>query len=150
MRLRDYEGNVHYVPNGLITTVTNRSRGFAHAVIDIAVGYRASIDTAFDIMRRVAAELKADPAYAPRILQDLDIAGVENWGESGVMLRGRFRVVPLEQWNVRREYLRRLKRAFDEAGIEIPYPHRKIYLAKESEGEMPPPAEASATDTRSG
>jgi small conductance mechanosensitive channel len=150
VRLRDYEGNVHYVPNGLITTVTNRSRGFAHAVIDIGIGYGQDIDAAFEVMRRVAGDLKADPQYAPRILADLEIAGVENWSDSAVMLRSRFKVAPLEQWNVRREYLRRLKKAFDEAGIEIPYPHRKLYLAKESLRELVPPNAASAPDTRPG
>ncbi len=151
VQLRDYEGNVHYVPNGLITTVTNRSRGFAHAVIDVAIGYREDIDTAFEIMRRVAADLKADPAYAPRILAELEIAGVESWVESTVMLRARFKVLPLEQWNVRREYLRRLNRAFDEAHIEIPYPPRKLYVAKESLDEIAPRnAAAAGAETRPG
>jgi small-conductance mechanosensitive channel len=141
VRLRDYEGNVHYVPNSLITTVTNRSRGFAHAVIDVGIGYGDDIDAAFDVMRKVAAELKADPAYATRILQDFEIAGVERFADSAVMLRGRFRVLPLEQWNVRREYLRRLKKAFDAAGIEIPLPHLKIYA-----GAQDGPARASEHD----
>jgi small conductance mechanosensitive channel len=128
VRLRDYEGAVHFVPNGLISTVTNKSRGFAHAVIDIGIGYGDEVDDAFRIMRSVAQELRADPAFAPKILDDLDIAGVENLGDYAVMLRSRFRVVPLEQWNVRREYLRRLKKAFAEAGIDIPSP--RVMLAE--------------------
>jgi len=127
VRLRDYEGSVHYIPNGLITTVTNKSRGFAHAVIDIGIGYGEDLDNVFDLMRKVGAGLRADPAFAPKIMGDLDIAGVEKWGDSAVMVKGRFKTAPLEQWNVRREYLRRLKKAFDAAGIEIPYPHLKIY-----------------------
>jgi moderate conductance mechanosensitive channel len=122
VRLRDYEGSVHFVPNGLISTVTNKSRGFAHAVIDVGIGYDDDTDAAFGIMRSVAKELRGDPQFAPKIMDDLEIAGVENLGEYAVMLRGRFKVVPLEQWNVRREYLRRLKQAFAQAGIEIPYP----------------------------
>ena len=133
VRLRDYEGNVHYVPNSLITTVTNKSRGFAHAVIDIGIGYRQDIEAAFDIMRKVAAELKDDPRYAPKILDALEIAGVENLAESSVMLRARFKVLPLEQWNVRREYLRRLKKAFDGAGLEIPFPALRIYAGSDKE-----------------
>ncbi|MCC7079714.1 MAG: mechanosensitive ion channel family protein [Burkholderiales bacterium] len=131
VRLRDYEGSVHYIPNGLINTVTNKSRGFAHAVIDIGIAYGDDIDTAFEIMRRVGAEMRTDPAFAPRILADFELAGVEKLADSAVMLRGRMKVAPLEQANVRREYLRRIKAAFTEAGIQIPYPHLTVYAGKE-------------------
>lgn len=134
VRLRDYDGNVHYVPNGQITTVTNMSRGFSHAVVDIGIAYRESVDDAFDIMRRVAAEMRDDAVFAPKTLEDLEIAGVERWADSAVQLRWRFRVRPLEQWNVRREYLRRLKRAFDEHGIEIPFPHVTLYAGVNKDG----------------
>ena len=120
VRLRDYEGNVHYIPNGLITSVTNKSRGYAQAVIDVNIGYQASIDDALAAMRSVGTELRADPAFAPRILDDLEIAGVERWVDSALTLRCRFKVTPNEQWNVKREYLRRLKSAFAQAGIVLP------------------------------
>ncbi len=123
VRLRDYDGNVHFIPNGLVTTVTNMSRGFAQSVIDVDVAYREDVDEAFEVMRAVAAELRADTAFAPRILDEIEIAGVEKWVDSAVILRCRFKVAPLEQWAVRREFLRRLKRAFDARGIEIPFPH---------------------------
>ena len=87
VRLRDYEGNVHYVPNGLITTVSNMSRSFAHAVIDVGVAYREDIDQAFAVMREVAAEMRADPTFGPKILDELEIAGVERWADSAVILR---------------------------------------------------------------
>lgn len=147
VRLRDYDGNVHFVPNGLITTVTNMSRGYAQAVMDVGIAYRESIDEAFDVMREVAAGLRADPAYAPKLLEDLEIAGVERWDDSAVILRCRFKVVPLEQWNVRREYLRRLKKAFDARGIEIPYPHLTIYAGVAKDGSAPSlPLRVSGTD----
>jgi small conductance mechanosensitive channel len=129
VRLRDYEGSVHFIPNSLISTVTNKSRGFANAVIDIGIGYGEDLDRVFELMREVAAALRADPAFAPKILGDLEIAGVESWAESSVMLRARLRTMPLEQWNVRREFLRRLKKAFDDSGVEIPFPHLKILNA---------------------
>jgi small-conductance mechanosensitive channel len=97
VRLRDYEGNVHYVPNGLITTVSNMSRSYAHAVIDIGVAYREDVDQAFAVMREVATEMRADPTFGPKILDDLEIAGVERWADSAVILRSRFKVAPLEQ-----------------------------------------------------
>ena len=120
VRLRDYEGNVHYIPNGLITSVTNKSRGYGRAVIDVTIGYQASIDDALAVMRKVGAELRADPAFENRILEDLEIAGVERWVDTALTLRGRFKVAANEQWNVKREYLRRLKSAFAEAGIALP------------------------------
>lgn len=137
VRLRDYDGNVHYIANGLISTVTNMSRGFAQSVIDVGIAYREDVDEAFDVMRGVATSMRADPAFGPRILDDLEIAGVERWADSAVILRCRFKVVPLEQWGVRREFLRRLKRAFDERGIEIPFPHLTIYPGALKDGTAP-------------
>jgi small conductance mechanosensitive channel len=137
VRLRDYDGNVHYIANGLISTVTNMSRGFAQSVIDVGIAYRENVDEAFDVMREVATTMRADPAFGPRILDDLEIAGVERWADSAVVLRCRFKVVPLEQWGVRREFLRRLKRAFDERGIEIPFPHLTIYPGALKDGTAP-------------
>lgn len=137
VRLRDYDGNVHYIANGLISTVTNMSRGFAQSVIDVGVAYREDVDDAFDVMRQVASAMRADPAFGPRILADLEIAGVERWADSAVILRCRFKVAPLEQWGVRREFLRRLKRAFDERGIEIPFPHLTVYPGALKDGTAP-------------
>jgi small conductance mechanosensitive channel len=128
VQLRDYDGHVHFVPNGSITSVVNMARGHAQAVIDVGVGYGADLDTAMALMRQVASELRLDGAYASRILDDLEMAGVERWSDSSVVLRARFRVAPLEQWNVRREYLRRLKYAFDTAGIEIPFPQVTVHV----------------------
>ena len=138
VRLRDYEGNVHIVSNGLITTVTNMSRGFAQAVMDIGVAYRENTDDVVGVMRAVGAEMRADPVFGPRILDDLEIAGVDKWADSAVSLRCRFKVKPLEQWGVRREYLRRLKLAFDARGIEIPFPHLTIYAGVAKDGTAPP------------
>lgn len=137
VRLRDYDGNVHFVPNGLVTTVTNMSRGFAQAVLDIGIAYREDIDEAFGVMREVAARMRADPAYALRIVDDLEVAGVERWDDSAVVLRARLKTAPLEQWSVRREFLWRLKKAFDARGIEIPFPHLTIYAGEAKNGATP-------------
>ncbi|MCL4763846.1 MAG: mechanosensitive ion channel family protein [Burkholderiales bacterium] len=138
VKLRDYGGNVHYVPNGQIGIVTNMGRGFAQSVIDVGIAYREDVDEAFAVMREVGSAMRADPAFGAKILDDLEIAGVENWGDSAVQLRCRFRVAPLEQWGVRREFLRRLKRAFDEHGIEIPYPHLTVYAGADKSGHAQP------------
>lgn len=126
LRLRDYSGNVHFVPNNTISTVTNMSMGFAYAVIDAGVAYGENVDRVIAVMRAVAEAMRQDPSFAPRILEDLEVAGVDQWADSALVIRCRFRVAPLQQWNVRREYLQKLKEAFDREGIEIPYPHLKI------------------------
>jgi small-conductance mechanosensitive channel len=128
VQLRDYDGHVHFVPNGMISSVVNLGRGHAQAVVDIGVAYSADIDLAMAVMREVAAEMQRDPAYATRILDTLEMAGIERWADSSVVIRARFRVAPLEQWTVRREYLRRLKIAFDHAGIEIPFPQLTLHM----------------------
>jgi len=138
VQMRDYEGNVHYVPNGGITTVTNMTRGYAQAVIDVGIAYREDVDQALKVMRDVGTELRADPAFASKILEDIEIAGVNEWGDSAVILRCRFKVAPIEQWGVRREYLRRLKYAFDAADIEIPFPHLTVYAGQLKDGSSPP------------
>lgn len=137
VRLRDYDGNVHFVPNGEITTVVNMSRGFAQAVVDVRVAYRENIDDVMALMREVGAQLRADAAFGPKLLDDLEIAGVDSWAESAVMVRCRFKCVALEQWSVRREFLRRLKHAFDERGIEIPFPHVAVYAGQDKRGAAP-------------
>jgi small conductance mechanosensitive channel len=137
IRLRDYEGSVHYVPNGSIGTVTNRSRGFAYAVIDVGVAYRENLDDVYAVMREVGAAMRADPELGEKIEDDLEIAGVDRWAESSVAVRCRFKVKPLEQWGVRRAFLYRLKKAFDAAGIEIPYPHLTVYAGQDKQGNAP-------------
>jgi moderate conductance mechanosensitive channel len=138
VQLRDYDGNVHFVPNNLITTVTNMSRGFAYAVIDASIAYREDIDAAAAVMQETAARMIADPDYSGRIIAPFEYAGVEALGDSAVVLRGRFKVRALEQWNVKREFLRRLKLAFDAAGIEIPFPHLTVYAGVNKDGNAAP------------
>lgn len=133
-RMRDYDGNVHFVPNGLITTVSNMSRGFAQSVIDVGIAYREDVDEVFALMRQAGVALRGDPVMGPKILEDLEIAGVEKWDDSAVVLRCRFKVKPLEQWTIRREYLWRLKRVFDEHGVEIPFPHVTLYAGEGKTG----------------
>ncbi len=135
IRLRDYEGNVHFIPSGAVSTVTNRSRGFAYAVIDAGVSYREDVEEVFAVMRDVAGAMRADEALAPLILDDIEIAGVEAWADSAVIIRCRFKVQPLQQWTVKRAFLQRLKRAFDRHGIEIPFPHLTVFRGEEKGGE---------------
>lgn len=126
LRLRDYGGNVHYIPNGQITVVTNMSVGFAYAVIDLGVAYGEDTDRVVEVIEEVGRQMREDASLGPRILGDLEIAGIDQWADSSVIIRCRFQVTPNEQWSIRREFLRRAKQAFDRQGIEIPFPHIKL------------------------
>ncbi len=148
--LRDYEGRMHFIPNGVITTVTNMSRDFSYARIEIGVAYREDLDEVYAVMRKVAAEMRGDPALQEKIIDDLDIAGVDEWAESSVVIRCRIKVLPLEQWAIRREFLYRLKKAFDQAGIEIPFPHVTLYAGSGKKGEAPPFPIRNAAQTSTG
>jgi len=135
--LRDNEGNVHYIPNGEITVVTNKSRGYAFALIDVGVAYREDLDEVYAVIRATAAELRADAGMGAKILEDIEIQGVQDWADSAVIIRCRIKTVALEQWAVRRVFLERLKKAFDVHGIEIPYPHLTIYAGQDKHGKAP-------------
>jgi small conductance mechanosensitive channel len=126
VQLRDYDGNVHFVPNGTITSVINMSRGHAQAVVNVGVAYDVDVDQAIQVMQQVADQMRADPQFAARILEPLEVAGVDRLDSSSVVLLARFKTRPLEQWNVKREFLRRVKTAFQEQGIEIPFPHMVV------------------------
>ena len=126
LRLRDYGGNVHYIPNGQITVVTNMSVGFAYAVIDLGIAYGEDTDRVVEVIEEVGRQMRGDTSLGPRILGDLEIAGIDQWADSSVIIRCRFQVTPNEQWSIRREFLRRAKQAFDRQGIEIPFPHIKL------------------------
>lgn len=127
VRLRDGNGSVHFVPNSSITTVTNQSREFAFAVMDIGISYSTPIETAYRIIRETGAIMREDAFLAPKILDDLDILGIDQWADSAIIIRVRIKVVALEQFLIRREFLKRLKVAFDMNGIEIPFPQRVVH-----------------------
>jgi small-conductance mechanosensitive channel len=119
VRLSDYQGNVHFIPNGIITTVTNMSREFAYAVMEIGVPHNTDVSEVMKLMHEVGEGLRTDHNFALKILDDLEIAGIDNMTDTAVIIKCRFKVQSLEQLNVRREYLQRIKHAFDARNIEI-------------------------------
>ena len=123
IRLRDYEGVVHFVPNSVITVVTNRTRSFAYSVIDINVAYKENLAHVTEILKQVANEMRLDPAIKDNILGDLEVAGLENFADSSMTIRSRMMVVAQYQGPIRREFQARVKVAFERENIEIPYPH---------------------------
>ncbi len=132
VRLRDGEGTVHFVPNSAITTVSNQSRDFAYAVVEIGVGYDVNLGQAYEVIKQVGTELRQDPEFESKILEDIQILGVNALGDSAVTIRVRLKVVALEQWVVRRAILANLKQAFQKSGIEIPFPQRVVRIKDQS------------------
>jgi small-conductance mechanosensitive channel len=126
--LRDLEGRVHIIPNGSMGVVTNMTREWSRSVIDVNVAYKEDIDSVTGVLREVGAGLKADPEFASSITEPLQVLGVESLGESGVTIRVAFKTRPEQQWAVAREFRRRIKNAFDEKGIEIPFQHRTVHI----------------------
>lgn len=130
--LRDLSGIVHVFPNGEIKTLANLTRDWSAYVFDIGIAYEEDVDQVMELMRKVGAELRQDEQFGPMMMDDVEIFGVDDFADSAVIIKGRLRTKPIKQWDVGREYRRRLKYAFDEAGIEIPYPHRSIYFGEKS------------------
>lgn len=125
--LRDLEGRVHFIPNGKIDSVTNMTHGWSRAVFEIGVAYKEDADEVMNVLMELAQGLREDPQTASMILEDPEMLGVDALGDSAVVIKFVIKTRPLKQWAVKRELLRRIKRRFDELGIEIPFPHRTIY-----------------------
>lgn len=130
--LRDLSAAVHIFPNGTITTLSNLTKGWSAYLMDIGVAYKEDTDRVVEVMRKVDEELRADPQYSGSILEPIEVLGVDNFADSAVVIRARLKTQPIQQWTVGREYRRRLKKAFDLAGIEIPFPHRTLYMGEAS------------------
>ncbi len=130
--LRDLSGTVHIFPNGTITTLSNMTMEFSYYLMDIGVAYKEDTDKVCAVMREVSAELQHDPQFGLNILEPLDILGVDEFGDSAVVIKARIKTLPIQQWMVGREYRRRLKKAFDKEGIEIPFPHHTLYMGEAS------------------
>ncbi len=130
--LRDFSGVVHIFPNGAITTLSNMTKEWSAFVLDMGVAYKEHPDRVMEVMRQVGEDLQNDPNFRDKFVSPIEIIGVENFADSAVVIRIRIKTRPLEQWNVGREYRRRLKLAFDAQRIEIPFPHRSLYVGEAS------------------
>jgi small conductance mechanosensitive channel len=126
--LRDLAGVVHVVPNGAITTLANMTKTWSGYVLDVGVAYKEDTDRVVEIMSEVAEDLRSDARLGALILEPMEIFGVDDFKESEVTIKARLKTVPMQQWAVGREYRRRLKKAFDARGIEIPFPHRSLHM----------------------
>ena len=118
--LRDVRGAVHVFPCGAINTLANLTKDYSYAVLDVRVDYKHDTDEVIDVIRESANALQTDPEFKTFVLEPLEVLGLEHLGDSGVTIRVRMKTVPLKQWDVVREMRRRIKKAFEARGIEIP------------------------------
>lgn len=126
--LRDLDGIVHHVPNGEIRIASNYSRHFARVNLNVSVAYGTDLEHAIRVINRVGKELAEDEKWRRVIKAPPQVLRVDNLGESGIEIKVLGEVKPMEQWAVAGELRLRLKKAFDAEGIEIPWPHTKIYF----------------------
>jgi small-conductance mechanosensitive channel len=132
--LRDIDGAVHIIPNGQITTVSNKTRGWSRAVVDVSIGYDADVDAALEIIRDEAAKLGGDPVYGGKFDAPPEVIGVQSLGDNAVAIRVMLRTQPGMQWDVAREFRRRIKVRLDHEGIDIPYPQRMVHVKHSGPG----------------
>jgi len=130
--LRDMAGVVHVFPNGTVTTLANMTKEWSAYLMEIGVAYKEDTDRVVQVMKDVDEELRRDPEFGSQILEPIEVFGVDQFKESEVVIKARIKTRPIKQWSVGREYRRRLKKAFDAHGIEIPFPHRTLYMGEAS------------------
>ena len=133
--LRDLGGNVHIIPHSSIDKVTNMTMEFSYYVFDIGVAYREDTDQVVQVLKGVSDRLMKDDQYKDLILESLEILGVDQFADSAIIIKCRIKTLPIHQWTIGREMNRRIKKAFDQAGIEIPFPHRTLVYAQGVPGE---------------
>jgi len=126
IKLRSFDGTLHVFPYSEAQVIHNRTKDFSFAVFDLSIDYGSDIPKAIATMQTVGEALRKEPMFGAHILDDIEVVGVDALADSAVMLKARIKTAPGKQWGVQREYLQRIKAAFDEAGIEIPYPHMKL------------------------
>jgi moderate conductance mechanosensitive channel len=128
IKLRDLAGTLHTVPFSEVSTVRNMTRDYAYFVADVGVVYREDPDRVIAVLSDVAEDMRNDRDWAGSIAGTLDVIGVDRFTDSAMVIRARLKTVPLRQWAVGREFNRRMKKAFDKHGIEMPAANQTHYL----------------------
>ena len=137
LRLRDVTGRVHTLPFSSVGIVINMSREFSFHLFEIGISYRENVDEVMLVMQQVGMEMRSDPYWERQIIDPIEIFGVDKFLDSAVVISGRLRTLPGQQWAAGREYNRRIKNRFDELGIEMPYPHTTLYFGEDKNGHAP-------------
>ena len=125
--LRDLDGNTHVIPNGAVESFVNMTKGFSRAKLDIGVAYREDLDRIFTLIEEEGKALAEEKEYREKIIEPLTVMGLQELGDSALVVRCTMMTTPGDQWQARRRFLYRIKKRFDAEGVEIPFPHRTIY-----------------------
>jgi small-conductance mechanosensitive channel len=142
--LRDLKGILHVVPNGEIRVSSNYTRSISRAFFEVGVAYKEDLDRVMALVKKTWEEMAKDPEWEGRIISETPwLLRVEEFGDSGIIIRAVGDTRPMEQWAVLGELRRRIKRAFDQEGVEIPWPHIKLYFGEEKKAEPPKPFKPS-------
>jgi small conductance mechanosensitive channel len=138
VRLRDLAGVVHTIPFSSIEAVSNLTREFSFHVFDIGIAYREDVDEVIALIKAVGEELQNDPEIGPLVLEPLEVFGLDQFGDSAIVIKGRVKTKPIRQWQVGRAFNRLIKKRFDEHNVEIPFPHQTVYFGQDKDGGAPP------------
>jgi len=131
--LRDFSGVVHIFQNGKINTLSNMTKEWSAMTFDVGVAYKEDVDEVIKIMKSVGEDLKNDQEFGSKIIEPLEVFGLDQFADSAIVIKARIKTRPSDQWTIGREYRRRLKYAFDKNNIEIPFPHTTLYWGEKSE-----------------
>lgn len=138
IRLRDLSGTVIVVPFSEVSTVRNMTKDFSFAVFDISIAYKEDVEQVIGILGEIGEELRASEQHGWRILEPIEIYGLDRFGDSAIVVKARIKTRPIQQWTVMRAFNLLVKKRFDALGIEIPFPHQTIYFGADKNGEAPP------------
>jgi small conductance mechanosensitive channel len=130
VRLRDYDGFVHFIPNGQIRIVTNMGRDFSYATFDIALGYEVNLDKAIELMQEASKKLRKSLTFKNKVLSDIEISGVDRLNESNLVIKARIKTQAMEHSNIKREYLRLMRQGFQKAKIKPPYSQVVVHRSR--------------------
>lgn len=137
IQLRTLDGTVITVPFSEIAIVANLTKEFSYYMMDIGIAYRESPDEVIALIHDIGKQLQNDDDYKDLILEPVEVLGVDKFADSAIIIKARIKTLPIKQWQVGREFNRRLKYRFDEAGIEIPFPHQTLYFGQDKQGQSP-------------
>jgi moderate conductance mechanosensitive channel len=127
--LRALDGTVHIFPNGEVKAVANGTHGWSAAVVEVGVAYNEEPDRVIEILEQVGHSMSGEEPWSNTVTDPVEVFGLDQFGDSALVFKVRLRTLPLEQWSVAREYRKRVKVAFDEAGVTIPFPQRTLHYA---------------------
>ena len=128
IKLRDINGRVHYIRNGMVDIVTNYTRDYSYYVFDIGVAYKENIEYVINVLKELGENFRTTSDYKDFILEPIEILGLDKFDDSAVVIRARFKTKPMKQWEVGRAFNLRIKEKFDRWGIEIPFPQTTVHI----------------------